>query len=132
MFMLDELRNSGLSRTLGDFVTDLADLVQKEIRLARAEVSEKIGARLHAVVWMGAASVLALVTMLFVLEGIVFALIAWGLSPYLSCLLVAAVLAALTLILFFYGRSLLAEDLLPSRTARQLNQDVKTAKEQLT
>jgi len=39
--MLDDLRNSGLSRTLGDFLTDLADLVQKEIRLARAEVSEK-------------------------------------------------------------------------------------------
>ncbi len=117
--MLDDLRNSGLSR-------------QKEIRLARAEVSEKIGARLQAIVWIGAASVLALVTVLIVLEGVVFALIAWGWSPYLSCLLVAAVLAALTLILFSYGRSLLAEDLLPSRTARQLNQDVKTAKEQLT
>ena len=130
--MFDDLRNSRLSRTFGDFLTDLADLVQKEIRLARAEVSEKIGARLQAVVWMGAASVLALVTLLFVLEGIVFALIAWGLSPYLSCLVVAAVLAALTLILFSYGRFLLAEDLLPSRTARQLNQDLKTAKEQLT
>jgi uncharacterized membrane protein YgcG len=130
--MLDELRNSGLRRALGDFLTDLADLVQKEIRLARAEVFEKISVRLQAVAWMGVAGVLALVTILFVLEGIVFALIAWGLSPYLSCLLVAAFLAALALILFSYGRSLLAEDLLPSRTARQLNQDVKTAKEQLT
>lgn len=130
--MLDELRNSGLRRALGDFLTDLADLVQKEIRLARAEVSEKISARLQAVAWMGVAGVLALVTILFVLEGIVFALIAWGLSPYLSCLLVAAFQAALALILFSYGRSLLAEDFLPSRTARQLNQDVKTAKEQLT
>ena len=130
--MFDDLRNSSLSHTLSNFLADLTDLIQKEIRLARAEVSEKIGTRLRAVVWMATASVLALVTVLFVLEGFVFALIGWGLSPYLSSFLVAAVLAVLTLILFSYGRSLLAEDLLPSRTARQLNQDVKTAKEQLT
>jgi hypothetical protein len=130
--MLDDLRNSSLSRTLSDFLADLADLIQKEIRLARAEVLEKIGARFQAVVWMAGAGVLALLTVLLVLEGFVFSLIGWGLSPYLSCFVVAAALAVLALILFSYGRSLLAEGLLPSRTARQLSQDVKTAKEQLT
>ena len=123
--MLDDLR-------LGEFLGDLTDLIQKEIRLVRAEVSEKIGARLQAVIWMAAAGIIALVAALFLLAGIVFALIAWGLSPYLSCFAVAAALAILALAVFSYGRTLLAEDLVPSRAARQLNQDIKTVKEQLT
>jgi VIT1/CCC1 family predicted Fe2+/Mn2+ transporter len=130
--MLEDLRNSGLSRTLNQFLADLSDLVQKEIHLVRAEVSEKIGTRLQAVVWMVGAGVLALVAVLFFLAGIVFALIAWGLSPYVSCFVVAAALAILAVVLLSYGRTLLAQDLLPSRAARQLNQDVKTFKEQLT
>jgi VIT1/CCC1 family predicted Fe2+/Mn2+ transporter len=130
--MLDDLRNSALSRTLSEFLADLRDLIQKEIRLLRAEVSEKIGTRLQAVVWMVGAGVLALVAVLFFLIGFVFALIAWGLSPHLSCFVVAAALAILAVILLSYGRTLLAQDVLPSRAARQLNQDVKTIKEQLT
>ncbi len=130
--MLDDLRGSGLSRTLSELLADFGDLVQKELRLVRAEVSEKIGARLQAVIWMAAAGVFALVAVLFFLAGIVFALIAWGLSPQLSCFLVAAALAILAVILFSYGRTSLTDDLLPSRTVRQLNADVKTFKEQLT
>jgi VIT1/CCC1 family predicted Fe2+/Mn2+ transporter len=130
--MLDDLRNSGLSLTLSEFLADFGDLVQKELRLVRAEVSEKIGARLQGVIWMAAGGVVALVALLFFLAGLVFALIAWGLSPYLSCFLVAAALAILAVILFSYGRTSLTEDLLPSRTVRQLNQDIKTVKEQLT
>jgi uncharacterized membrane protein YqjE len=130
--MLDDLRNSAIGRTLSEFLGDLTDLIQKEIRLVQAEVSEKIGARLQALIWMAAAGVIALVAALFFLAGIVFALIVWGLSPYLSCFAVAAGLAILAVILFFHGQTLLAEGLLPSRTARQLNQDIKTVKEQLT
>jgi uncharacterized membrane protein YqjE len=130
--MLDDLRNSAIGRTLSEFLGDLTDLIQKEIRLVQAEVSEKIGARLQALIWVAAAGVIALVAALFFLAGIVFALIAWGLSPYLSCFAVAAALAILAVILFSYGQTLLAEGLLPSRTARQLNQDIKTVKEQLT
>jgi uncharacterized membrane protein YqjE len=130
--MLDDVRNSALGRTLSEFLGDLTDLIQKEIRLVQGEVSEKIGARLQALIWMAAAGIIALVAALYFLAGIVFALIAWGLSPYLSCFAVGAALAILAVILFSYGQTLLAEGLLPSRTARQLNQDIKTVKEQLT
>ncbi len=129
--MLDDLRNSGLSRTFREFLADFGDLLQKELRLVQAEVSEKIGARLQGMIWMAAGGVFALVAVLFFLAGIVFALVAWGLSPYLSCFLVAAALAILAVILFSYGRTSLAEDLLPKRTVRQLNEDIKTVKEQL-
>jgi hypothetical protein len=128
----DALRNSSLSRTLSDLLADFTDLMQKEIRLARAEIGEKISARLQATVWMAAAGLLGLVAALLVIEGIVFTLVSWGLSPAISCLLVAAVVALLGAILFYQARSMLAGGLLPSRTARQFSQDINTAKEQLT
>jgi hypothetical protein len=128
----EALKDSVLGRTVGDLLTDFTDLMQKEIRLARAEISEKVSAKLRGMVWMGAAGLSGLVVVLLILEGIVFALIGWGLSPAVSCLLVAAVIAVLALVLFYQARSMLADDFLPARTARQLNHDIRTAKEQLT
>jgi hypothetical protein len=49
-----------------------------------------------------------------------------------SCLLVAAVLAAAAAAAFFQGRAAAQDELLPTRTAKQISQDIKTAKEQLT
>ena len=45
---LDRLKDTALPHALSDAVGDLADLVQKELRLARAEISEKISAKLNA------------------------------------------------------------------------------------
>jgi hypothetical protein len=128
----EALKESVLSRTVSDLFADLTDLVQKEIRLARTEISEKVSAKLRGMVWMGAAGLLGLMVALLLLEGIVFALIGWGFSPAVSCLLVAAVIALLAVVLFYQARSMLAEDFLPARTARQINQDIRTAKEQLS
>jgi hypothetical protein len=128
----EALKNSVLARSLGDLLADVTDLMQKEIRLARAEISEKISGRLQAMAWMGAAGLLGLVVALLVIEGIVFALVGWGLSPAISCLLVAAVVALAAVILFYQARSMLAEGFLPDRTGRQISRDIKTAKEQLT
>ena len=38
----ERLRNSGLTQALTDLLADLGDLVQKEIQLAKAEVTDKI------------------------------------------------------------------------------------------
>jgi hypothetical protein len=128
----DTLRNSSLTRTLGELLGDFADLMQKEFRLARAEVTVRITAHLQGIVWMLAAGFLGLAAALLIIESIVLALVSWGVPPYLSCLLVAAVLAGVGAILFYHARSLLAEDLIPTRAVRQINQDIKAAKEQLT
>jgi uncharacterized protein YacL len=128
----EALRDSALSRGLSDLIADFTDLMQKEVRLARAEISEKVSAKLHAMVWMGAAGLLGLLVALLITECVVFALVGWGLSPAVACLLVAVAVAVLAAVLFFQARAMLAEDLLPARTARQINKDIKTAKEQLT
>ena len=129
---LDRLQNSSLTRALTDLLADLAELVQKELQLAKTEITEKITARLRASVWMVVAGVLGMVAALLLVEAAVFAIASFGLALYWSCLLVAAVLAAGGAAAFYHGRSMAEEEFLPTRTARQISQDIKTAKEQLT
>jgi len=128
----DTLRNSGLVRALTDLLADLSDLVQKEIRLARAEVTEKISARLQASGWMVAAGLLGLIAALLIVEATALAIASYGLALHWACLLVAAILAAAGAAVFYHGRSLADEALLPTRSVRQVTRDIATAKEQLT
>ena len=128
----ERLRNSGLTQALSDLFGDLGDLVQKEIQLAKAEITDKITSRLRASFWMVAAGFLGLIAALLVVEAAVFALASLGLELHWACLLVAAVLAAAGAAAFYHGRSVAETELLPSRSVRQITQDIKTAKEQLT
>jgi len=128
----ERLRNSGLTQALSDLFGDLGDLVQKEIQLAKAEITDKITSRLRASVWMVAAGFFGLIAALLVVEAAVFALASLGLELHWACLLVAAVLAAAGAAAFYHGRSVAESELLPTRSVRQITQDIKTAKEQLT
>jgi len=128
----ERLRNSGLTQALSDLFGDLGDLVQKEIQLAKAEITDKITSRLRASVWMVSAGFLGLIAALLVVEAAVFALASLGLELHWACLLVAAVLAAAGAAAFYHGRSVAESELLPTRSVRQITQDIKTAKEQLT
>ena len=128
----DRLWNSGLAQALTALFADLADLLQKELQLAKTEITEKITSRLRASVWMGVAGVVGMVAALLLVEAAVFAIASFGLALHWSCLLVAAVLAAGAAAAFYHGRSIAEDELLPTRTAKQISQDIKTAKEQLT
>ena len=128
----DRLQNSGLTLAVTDLFADLADLAQKELQLAKTEITEKITSRLRASVWMVLAGVLGMLAALLVVEAAVFAVASFGLALHWSCLLVAVALAGLGAGAFYYGRSVADEELLPRRTARQITKDIETAKEQLT
>jgi uncharacterized protein YacL len=130
--MVHDLRNSGLVQALSDLLGDLADLLRKELQLAKAEITEKIVSRLRASVWMVVAGVLGMVAALLLVEAAVFAIASFGIALHWSCLIVAAVLAAAAAAAFFQGRSEAQDELLPTRTARQISQDIRTVKEQLT
>ncbi|MGZ9020470.1 MAG: phage holin family protein [Rhodoplanes sp.] len=129
---LDRLQHSGLAQAFTDLLADLGDLLQKEMQLAKAEVTEKITSRLKASIWMVGAGLLALIAGLLVVEAAVFAIASFGLALHWACLVVAGVLAAGALAAFYYGRSVADDDLLPKRSVRQISQDIRTAKEQLT
>jgi putative superfamily III holin-X len=130
---VDHLQNSSLTRAVTDLLADLTELVRKELHLAKTEITEKITSRLRASIWwMVGAGIFGLIAALLVVEAAVFALSSFGLALHWSCLLVAAVLIAIAAAAFFHGRSLADDELLPSRTVRQIAQDIKTTKEQLT
>jgi putative superfamily III holin-X len=124
-------QDSALARAITDLFTDLSDLVLKELRLARAELTYKITVRLRASIWFAVAGLLAIVAALLVAEGAVLALASAGLALHWSCFLVAGILTAAGALTFYFGRAGTAGDLSPTRSARQFNKAVNAAREQL-
>jgi hypothetical protein len=130
--MADQLRNSALPRALSEVVGDLADLFQKELRLARAELTEKLSIKLRAGVWMSIAGVMGFIAALLVVEAAVLGIATFGIALHWSCLIVAGVLALAGGAAYAKGRADAGEDLAPNRTIHNVKQDIATAKEQLT
>jgi hypothetical protein len=131
--MAETLKDSRLTRSLSDVVGDLADLFQKEIRLARAEISDKIATKLQGTAWMATAAVLGLITLLLLVQALVFGIASFfGIGLHWSCLIVAALFGGGAAAAFFGGRAQVQEDMTPNRTITQIKQDIATTKEQLT
>ena len=124
---------STLPNAFSKVVTDLADLMQKEMQLARAELSEKLSISIRAGVWMSAAAVLAIASGFLIVQASVLGLsAATGIALHWSCLIVAAVLAAAAGAGFSKGRADVPEQLTPDRAINQVKQDISVAKEQFT
>ena len=124
---------SSLPHAFSKVVTDLADLMQKEMQLARAELSEKLSINIRAGVWMSAAAVLAIVGVLLIVQAIVLGLsAATGIALHWSCLIVAAVLAGAAGAAFAKGKADVPNQFTPDRAINQVKQDLAVAKEQFT
>jgi Putative Actinobacterial Holin-X, holin superfamily III len=124
---------SSLPNAFSRVITDLADLMQKEMRLARAELSEKLSITIRAGVWMSVAAVLAILAALLVVQACVLGLsAATGIALHWSSLMVAALLAAGGGAAFAKGKADVPEQLAPDRAINQVKQDIAVAKEQFT
>jgi hypothetical protein len=128
----DRLKDAALPHAVSDVVSDLVDLFQKEVRLARAEISAKIESKLTAGGWMAATAVLGLIAILLAVQAVVFGVASFGIAMHWAYLVVAAVFAILGLLTFFKWRAVADEDLMPTRTFTNIKRDISTAKEQLT
>ena len=124
---------SSLPNAFSRVITDLADLMQKEMRLARAELSDKLSITIRAAVWMSVAAVLVILAALLVVQACVLGLsAAMGIALHWSSLIVAAVLAAAGGAAFAKGKADVPEQLAPDRVINQVKQDIAVAKEQFT
>jgi hypothetical protein len=124
---------SSLPNAFSSLITDLADLMQKEMRLARAKLSEKLSITIRAGVWMSVAAVLAILAALLVVQACVLGLsAATGIALHWSSLIVAAVLAAAGGAAFAKGKADVPEQLAPDRAINQVKQDIAVVKEQFT
>src|SRR6476619_958858 len=130
--MGDQLKTSTAASALGDVLGDLADLVQKEMRLAQAELSANISAKLEGGVWWAAAAALAGIAFLLVVQAAVFVIASYGVPMHWSCLIAAAVVSLVAVLAYLIGRQDASVALMPSRTIHQIQQDVILSKEQLT
>ena len=107
--------------------------MQKEMRLAQAELSEKLSISIRAGVWMSAAAVLAIVGVFLIVQAIVLGLsAATGIALHWSCLIVAAVLAGAAAAAFAKGKSDVPHQFTPDRAINQVKQDIAVAKEQFS
>jgi membrane protein implicated in regulation of membrane protease activity len=113
-------------------VVDVADLVQKEMRLARAEIGEKLSYKLRAGAWMLIAAGLGLIALFTLVEGVALWISTFGISLYASHWIIGAALAVLSGLAYFAGRADAQESLAPERTIHQVNRDMTETKERLT
>jgi hypothetical protein len=124
---------SSLPNAFSKVITDLADLMQKEIRLARAELSEKLSVSVRALIWMFVAAVLGIAAGLLIIQAAVLGLSATtGIALHWSSLIVAALLAVAAGAAFAKGRANVPAQLTPDRSLDQVRQDIAVAKEQFT
>jgi uncharacterized membrane protein YqjE len=130
--MNERLKDSLLMGTLSDVVEDVTDLLQKEVRLAKAELSEKISIKLRAGLWMSITGVLGICAGLVIIEAAIFAIASYGLALPWSCLIVAAVLVVLAAVAYAMGSADTRASVTPTRTLHQVQRDISAAKEQLS
>lgn len=114
----------------GDAIEQLGKLVSDEIRLARAEISEKVAQAGVGVAYVAAAGALLIPVLVVLLITLALWLAQMGLSPVVSHLVAAAVGMAVSLILGLIGLNhLKPEKLTPTVTIQQVERDVAAAKE---
>jgi len=128
----ERLRQRSLPEALSDTLSDLADLFRKELQLARAELSSNVSTKLRGGIWLGIAGLFAVLAVALILGALVAWITTFHVSLHVSFLIVAAGVGIVAVLAYFAGRSEAQAELTPSRTIRQVKQDIETTKEQLT
>ncbi|WP_287161947.1 phage holin family protein, partial [Mesorhizobium sp.] len=106
--------------------------VQKELRLARAELSENLFAKFRAGIWMSTAGVLGLIAAFLAVQALVFGIASVGIAVHWSCLIVAAITAGAGALAYYKGRMDAHKEITPTRSIHQIKQDISTTKEHLS
>lgn len=127
---------AGSHRSIPDIFTDvvaqLTTLLRKEGQLARAEVSENISKAVAGVGFIIGGAVLLIPALVVLLQAAVTALTAYGVAAHWAALTVGGAVLLIGLVLLFVGMNRVkAENMVPSRTIRQLQQDASAARDQM-
>ena len=115
----------GLLDVAGGAWQDLGDLIQAELELLRAEISEKLTLTAWSASLIGGGAVLLVATLLLLLQAAIGALVALGVSWLAAVLIVAAVTLVLGGSLVWSGFNNLAHRLTPTKTIAQVQKDAK-------
>jgi uncharacterized membrane protein YqjE len=121
-----------LTSVLTQVFSEVAYLLQTEIRLAKAEMSENIGRAANGGAFIGAGAVFALAGLFVLLLGAVRWLAVAGLPEQWGFTLVGGVVVVLGVVVLMKGiRNIRASSLVPERTVGQMRADFSVLKEQV-
>ena len=115
----------GLLEVAGGAWQDLGDLIQAELELLRAEISEKLALTAWSASLIAGGVVLLVATLVLLLQAAIGALVALGVSGLAAILIVAAVTLVLGGSLVWSGFNNLAHRLTPTKTIAQVQKDAK-------
>jgi hypothetical protein len=127
-----------LPELIGGLASDISMLFRKEIELAKAEASEKMGQAMTGIEMLIAGAVLALgalgVILAAIVSGIAAVLVAQGMGTTtansVSALIVAVIVGIIAWVFISRGRNALRADKLSlDRTAHSLSRDAAAVKE---
>ncbi len=116
---------------LGQLSEDVSLLMRQEVQLAKAEMSHKLTRVTGDAVKLGTGALVALIGGLTLVSAVVLGLVALGVPPWLSALIVGAVLGGVGYSMLGRGvRDIKRVDPTPHRTVNTLKDDLQWVKEQ--
>ena len=117
-----------ISTVLYDIVSNIQEIIRSEMRLARTEFTEELGKLRSASVLLGVGALLAMLSVLFVLIAIVYAL-SLVIPAWAAALVVAVSVGALGGILVFAGIKRIKAVRAAPKTTASLKENVEWAKQ---
>lgn len=123
-------KDKGVVDLAGDALKEIATLIQTELQLLRAEISEKLSFTALSVALIGAGGLLLMATIVLLLQAAVAGLVAYGFSLPVAALTIAAVTLSAGAGLVWLGVNRLSlARLVPSKTLDQLQKDSTLTKQ---
>ena len=126
------MRDRGVPDILLDLMREFTQLFRSEIRLAGAEVSEKVSVVGVALGLVVGGAVLLMAALVLLLQAAVAGLVAEGFSIAVATLIVGGIVLVVGAVLVWLGLNRLnARNLTPKRTLEQLQRDAALAKHEV-
>lgn len=120
---------STIGEIIGSLANDVQDLVRGEIKLARAELDQKLHRVIMAAIWLVGGALLAFAGLVVVLQGAAAAL-ALVLPTWAASLIVGVAIVVIGGIFAWSGLSMLSlKTLTPDRSMASLQKDARTVKD---
>jgi len=128
----ERLKHPTLPEAFSEVLSDVAELFRKELRLAKAELASNVSTKLRGGIWLAITGLLGLAAFALVLGSLVSWVATLDISLPAAFLIVAAGVGLAAILTYLAGRKDAEKALAPSRTIRQVKQDIDITKEQLT
>ena len=128
----ERLKHPTLPEAFSEVLSDVAELFRKELRLAKAELASNVSTKLRGGIWLAITGLLGLAAFALVLGSLVSWVATLDISLPAAFLIVAAGVGLAAILTYLAGRKDAERALAPSRTIRQVKQDIDITKEQLT